>query len=90
MSAYEDYWLFSSAHGEMIESTNFVVHLPFVSLEEARRAAKDLGGAIDILGAPACAGALRVMEHVDATRERGGRRGPLRVGSFRTEGPSRP
>ena len=69
MSGYEDYWLFPSAYGEIADNTIPAVQTPFVSLEEARKAATRLGGAIDIFGAPARGGTLRLVEHVGGMKE---------------------
>jgi hypothetical protein len=40
-----------------------------MSLEEARRLAMRLGGAIDIFGAPAGGGRLLLVEHVGGMKE---------------------
>lgn len=95
MSAYEDYWLFPSAHTDTPDDTIPAVPTPFLSLEDARAAATELGGVIDIFGAPARGGTLRLLEHVEGRkgREKQARQGPRRpprVGSFRREGPGRP
>ena len=64
MPAYLDYWVFPSPHGERAEDTEPTVREPFKSVEDAREAAVELGGEMDILGAPVDGGTLRLVEHV--------------------------
>jgi hypothetical protein len=66
MGAYRDYWLFPSPHGKKAEETMPAVQEPFESVEDARQAAMELGGEMDILGAPTGGGTLQLVEHVAA------------------------
>jgi hypothetical protein len=70
MKAPDHFWLLKPGSPHDQDDAEPIVEQPFTSIDDARGAARSLGGNLDIFSTPGAGGTWHFVEHVAAPNEK--------------------